>query len=80
MSKLEEIYSGWSKYMLNKFNRLPEEDRKSAEKRLSLCLECPLRTKNRCDSNKIINNIKGCGCFIHAKAFSKNSRCPLNKF
>lgn len=80
MSKLQEIYDGWSSFLLNKFKRLPEERRKEAEKRLSLCLDCPLRTNNRCDSRKVINNIKGCGCYIHAKAFSVNSSCPLNKF
>lgn len=80
MGKLKEIYDGWSGYIKNKFDMMPEKDRKNAEKRLSSCLDCPLRTRNRCDSKKVFNNIKGCGCYIHAKAFSINSKCPLNKF
>lgn len=66
MSKLKEIYNGWSNYIRNNEDILP-----LAEHRAKICSECPFNKVNMCTK---------CGCYIPAKVCSVASKCPENKW
>lgn len=68
MSKLEEIYDGWK-------NMLTGEFKEVAEKRASICAECPKLKNNFCSKD-----LGGCGCYIPAKTSSPASKCPDSKW
>lgn len=74
MSQTKEIFEGFLNLVF------PDEKVEGiANTRLKICFECPVRTGNKCDKNKSLNGIKGCGCYINAKVRS-SSKCPLGKF
>lgn len=62
MSKLQEIYNGWTNYLTSN-----PEVQQLADMRAKICAECPLNKLNICT---------GCGCYIPAKVSSVNSKCP----
>jgi hypothetical protein len=48
-------------------------DPKIREERLNLCLSCEHLFKPT-------NSCKKCGCFVKAKTWLKDAKCPLNKW
>lgn len=76
MSKIKEIWDGWSNHTKDMFNLLPDgEIKELAIKRYNICLNCTkLKTFGK------INRCGACGCALPQKAYSKTSSCPLNKW
>lgn len=70
MSKLKEIYDGWTNYILKN-----PEIINLAEQRATICSECPINVKNFCSKKE-----GGCGCYIPAKVSSPTSSCPKGKW
>lgn len=70
MSQSEEIFQGFKNLIFPN-----QEIEKLAEDRLKICMNCPVRSDNKCDKAK-----GGCGCYLAAKARSPKSKCPLNKW
>ena len=71
--ELKEIYQGWKNYITNN----PEMEKVSDE-RLKKCIECNKNSTN--GQIKMISTCEECGCFLVAKSYSKNSKCPLGKW
>jgi len=81
MLKLKQIAEGWTNSFLNTLGLLDETTKQTAEARMGICLECPVRTNNICDVHKTRLDIsgkefKGCGCFIDKKTLCTNCVCP----
>ena len=75
MGQVKEIFEGFKNLVF------PDEEVEAlAEQRLKICFECPVRTDNKCDRDKSLNRIKGCGCWLSAKTRSVGSNCPLKKW
>lgn len=66
MSKLKEIYEGWTNYI----SKNPDIQQ-LADLRANICAECPFNKSNFCGK---------CGCYIPAKVCSTTSKCPENKW
>lgn len=62
MTKINEIYQGFKNLIFKN-----EEIEAEAEVKLKICFKCPYRESNRCGK---------CGCYLKAKARSKDSECP----
>jgi hypothetical protein len=91
INSLKQIIEGWSNYWFDN-----QEVKELAEKRASICAECPLNVNNVCSKSKsgkavITFNYKeelrikdkeynGCGCYLSAKTRSEESICPLGKW
>jgi hypothetical protein len=87
---LKNIIQGWGNYLFNN-DKIKEE----AERKASVCAECPLNVNNYCSKQKqgiVVETFEyneqirlkgsiqnGCGCFLPAKTRS-DSKCPLGKF
>lgn len=90
------IIQGFTNLIKSKLGFLDENTKRIAEKRMDTCLNCPLRTDNKCDSNKqgeVVKNfnydgefraagqlVNGCSCNLAAKVLSMDSLCPLGKW
>ena len=89
MSKLKEIIEGH----INELRAITGVEDQEKEKvfaiRANICLTCPLKLGNTCNSQKYINPesldvvskpkegyIRGCGCRLSAKQRSPGSECP----
>jgi len=89
MSKIKEILEGH----INELKALAGLEKKQAldifKQREVICLSCPLKNGNNCNSKKYINPetkeisdqseegfVKGCGCRLSAKQKSPSSSCP----
>jgi hypothetical protein len=66
MSKLKEIYDGWTNYITSNPEVLP-----LADNRAKICAVCEFNKKNFCGK---------CGCFLPAKVSSPTSTCPEKKW
>ena len=54
----------------------PEELKEVAKSRAEICAACPLLTRlKKCNKKK-----GGCGCWIPAKVWGKDSKCPKDKW
>jgi len=78
---LMQIAEGWFNGFLKDLNLLDEKTKKLGESRMSVCLECPIRTGDRCDRNKTGSNkhgisFNGCGCIITKKTLCIECVCP----
>lgn len=51
----------------------PKATEEEAERRLSICAECP-------ELIKATSQCKQCGCFMKLKTKLKEATCPLNKW
>jgi hypothetical protein len=67
LKKIIEIFTGWR----NLFFGNPET-KEMAEARMKICTSCDHA------SEKIYLHCSACGCYIPAKANSKESDCPMN--
>ena len=76
---IKDIIEGWSNYTLDKLGIVDEDKKKESLKKLEFCKDCPLSAGVYCSKDKMINNIKGCGCHLIAKSYS-DSPCPLGHF
>ena len=70
MSQIKEIYQGFKNLVFQN-----EEINKTAEERLKICFECPVREGKFCSKLK-----GGCGCMLAAKTRSSGSKCPKDKW
>jgi hypothetical protein len=83
---ISHIIEGWANVVKDKFNALDPATKDLAARRIQHCDVCYLRTGNKCDPSRKGMNLKtgkiekGCGCNIAAKALSKHSKCPLDKW
>jgi hypothetical protein len=95
--KIKEIFVGWGNKILDDIDLLPEEIKVkyNTEEKILICHECPVRTDDKCDSEKVgrvvvdfkyydvkrkeNDIVNGCGCNLSAKVIS-SSPCPLGKF
>lgn len=91
INSLKQIIEGWSNYWFDN-----QEVKELAEKRASICAECPLNVNNVCSKSKngfvketfvyneelrVKGSIQiGCGCPLSAKTRSPESKCPLNNW
>lgn len=78
---LKDIAEGWFNILLNSINLLDEGSRELGIQRASVCKTCPVRTNNKCDSEKTHRKktgekFNGCGCFVEAKVLCMNCECP----
>lgn len=89
IKKLKQIKEGWINHWFDN-----DSVKDLAEKRASICANCPLNVNNVCSRNKqgvvkdtFIYNEQvrlegsiqnGCGCPLSAKTKSPDSQCPLN--
>jgi predicted Zn-ribbon and HTH transcriptional regulator len=55
----------------------PEMESEAA-RRLSICVKCVENSTP--DEIRKSSTCKKCGCFLGAKSFSKNSKCPIGKW
>ena len=82
MSQINDIITGWSNLIRDKFNNTNNDE---PIRKLKICKECTLITKTMlCNPNKSVTTkdgviVYGCGCFLPAKVRSE-SLCPLNKW
>ena len=76
-SKTKEIAEGWYSVLLKKIGRLEKDKRDTAKSRLEKCRVCSLRYRNFCSPFREHDGIKGCGCYLTAKALVTDSKCPL---
>jgi len=67
MSKFKEILTGWANLVFGN-----KEIKKMASERMAVCARCPHA------SAKMYLHCDVCGCYIPAKARSRESDCPLN--
>lgn len=79
--KLNHIAEGWFNSFLDSLNLLDENIKALGKKRMNICLNCPVRTNNRCDGEKTHINITGapfvgCGCNISKKTLCVDCQCP----
>lgn len=82
MSKIEDIYNGWSNYI--------RSDELSPEElnRAIICRECPQKKYSAAIKALVKDEVKDvegficneCKCPLSAKIRSKNNKCPLNKW
>lgn len=75
------IAEGWYNSFLDTVHLLSPKIRELGNTRLSACLNCPVRTENRCDEKKTHTNtwgspFNGCGCYIDKKVLCKECTCP----
>tara|TARA_R110000772_G_scaffold261370_1_gene379817 strand:+ start:376 stop:627 length:252 start_codon:yes stop_codon:yes gene_type:complete len=83
---MKELFEGWAKLALDRFNLLSDDNKLMAEGRLTICHDCELRNGTMCDPRRISKNIntghlvRGCGCNLPAKTLAHNSKCPLGKW
>jgi hypothetical protein len=63
-----------SKYKVD----LSAEGKRRTEERLNKCRVCPILSKPlwRCERNRSVNGIKGCGCLVQGKARMPEMYCP----
>lgn len=78
---LKQIAEGWFNGFLADLNLLDENTKRLCESRMSICLNCPVRTSDRCDKNKhgigkAGFNFVGCGCNIKKKTLCTECVCP----
>lgn len=78
---LSQIAEGWFNSFLGELNLLDENTKRLGESRMSICLNCPVRTGDRCDNEKSgLNNagfyFTGCGCYISKKTLCTTCVCP----
>lgn len=79
MTSLENIFSGYK-------NLITGEHKELADKRLTICSKCSVRSKGICDPTKKDYSVKtneltkGCGCVLVAKVRSPRAKCPLDKW
>lgn len=66
LNKYNEIKNSWKNLIWKN-----QEVEKLAEKRASICADCPINTANIC---------MDCGCFIPAKIRGEDNSCPKNKW
>ena len=83
--KIKQIVQGWTNDYLDDLGLLSVEIQEIANKRLSVCNNCKVRTDDICDESKADwNNIgmfyRGCGCHLVKKAKSPASECPGDKW
>ena len=83
LKQITQIAEGYLKEGLKSF--LPKEDKELAEKRMHICVQCPLFDKGTCNPNKKIKNkeglfVNGCGCNMKKKVFCKECSCPAQKW
>ena len=76
-----QIAEGWFNGFLKDLNLLDEKTKKLGEARISICLNCPIRSGDRCDINKsgvsrLGFSFKGCGCKIDKKTLCIECVCP----
>lgn len=64
MNKLYRIIMGWWYFLTNQKNEV-------AQKRLSICVECPYMQSGVCGK---------CGCVLQAKARIEEEECPDNRW
>jgi hypothetical protein len=68
MKKILGGYTNWVRSILG----IPEDQiEREAKRRLEICYECPFREDSKCGA---------CGCQLQAKARSKSSTCPKDKW
>ena len=91
MGSFKEIVEGWFNHIFD--NPTIKEE---AERRASVCAECPLNKNNVCSSKIAAKATKdftykgedrkageyytGCGCPLSAKTKSPSSECPLGRW
>jgi hypothetical protein len=77
-----EKESAWQKYKKNLGDTRPWDlintktkwaSEELAEKRYSICLECP-------ELIKLTKQCKKCGCFMSAKTKLESAKCPIGKW
>ena len=71
MINLEDIFSGWTNYVLG--NRIASE---RAKPRLETCSTCAYMVKGAIFTAKCGK----CGCPLIVKARARNNGCPLKKW
>ncbi len=92
----KEIKEGFENLIKSKLGLLEKDVKLEAERRLPICLNCPLRVDDTCsreNKGKVVktftyyNKIReegddynGCGCSLHAKVLSPDTKCPLGKW
>lgn len=91
MSKLKEIIEGHVNEFKSLISVTSEDHRKIFKSREKICLQCPLKSGNTCNTRMSINPetletapaaenkpgfVKGCGCRLSAKQKSLTSKCP----
>lgn len=79
---MSENLTPWQQYKKNLGDARPWDlvnpnkvraDEETAEKRLSICIECP-------ELIQLTKQCKKCGCFMSAKVKLDNATCPLGKW
>lgn len=96
MPNYGNIFIGWFNKGLDGFNLLDRELKQLSDKRIGVCTNCQVRTKNKCDKKKADKAVKdliyedekviagqiypGCGCFLDAKTLVIDELCPLGKW
>jgi len=88
LHQIKEIAEGYTNWALDRESEL-------AEKRMTICKECPIYNPDtdRCDSKKCYNKetgditnipssvtVCGCGCYMNKKVRSVTSKCVLGKW
>jgi hypothetical protein len=82
MNSILNILEGWGRLVADKFDRLDEETKQVASKRMSICDSCELRLGSICNPSKVAphtvtgNLVKGCGCNLPAKTLATKTVCP----
>ena len=76
VNKITEIISAWAiSYNPN------DKQKKLAEDRYSICLECPKKVKAFSKTKIEFEKCEACGCPLRKKIFSNNyNSCPLEKW
>lgn len=81
----KNIIEGWSKRLGLK--AITEEEYQMAEKRLKICMSCPLAKESKIlillngsgNLEKILK-CSGCGCPVYEKIIVTGEKCPLKKW
>ena len=71
MSKVNEIYVGFSNLVRANVGRLDIKTQREGKRRIDICATCPERMGQKCSL---------CGCFLPAKVLSPDSHCPAGKW
>lgn len=84
MSKLKNIFEGWSKSL--GLVEVSEENKELARKRVEICIECPHAKEQwlkKFIDGILQNDVQGsgigcgkCGCPVNEKALVVDEKCP----
>lgn len=84
MINLFDIIEGYSKK--NILSNISEDAKLLAKTRYSICISCPLYIKDKCNTEKSIEDVetkklvRGCGCKLSTKVFCEKCHCPAHKW